>query len=169
MALSVELNKSLPTNFRLAFPVLPAEVALDGSQELVLNIHTIILPGITLSPIELPWQGSKRRDAGELTFEDFTVNFIVDTQFTNWKVIYNWIKYISQAWNDDREKAMEQYYNYTVDATLQILDNFNTEILRVNFKNMWPQSMSEVQFSYRDREAVIESTAVFAYNYYEIE
>lgn len=134
MPLNVQLNKSTPSNYRLVFPMLPNQTTLGASEELILNIHSTVLPGISLNPGELSWTNTKSKNAeGPLIFEEFNVDFIVDSEMKNWTVLYRWLMHITNF----TTKMNEKYKEFSVDASLQILDNFNSEVLRIGFIRMW--------------------------------
>jgi hypothetical protein len=165
MPLNVQLNKSTPSNFRLVFPLLPNQVAINASEELILNIHGTILPGVGLEPGDLNWHNTKSKMAmGPMAFDEFTVEFIVDTEFKNWKVIWYWLNHITNF----KEKPLEKWINFSVDSSLQILNNFNDEIMRVGFVRMWPVNLGAVTLSNRDGESLLECSATFSYDYFEI-
>jgi hypothetical protein len=165
MPLNVQLNKSTPSNFRLVFPLLPNQVAINASEELILNIHGTILPGVGLEPGETNWHQSKSKIAmGPMMFDEFSIEFIVDTEFKNWQVIWNWMNYITNY----KTKLLEKYREFSVDGSLQILNNFNSEILRISFVRMWPVNLGAVTLSNRNGESIIECSATFSYDYFEI-
>lgn len=165
MTLSVQLNKSTPSNYRLVLPLVPEQTSVIASEELVLNIHSTIIPGVNLENIDTEWQSTRRKNAGgPMNFEDFQVDFIVDTELKNWKLLFNWMSYIS----NNKDKMMESYKNFSIDGSLQVLDNFHSEILRLSFVDMWPNALGSVALSHREGEAVLECNATFAYDYFEI-
>jgi hypothetical protein len=165
MPLNIQLNKSTPSNFRLVFPMLPNQKTLGAAEELILNIHSTVLPGISLDPGEVGWQNSKSKIAqGPLNFEEFSVDFIIDSELKNWTVLYKWLIYITNY----KTKLMEHYKEFSVDSSLQILDNFNKEVLRIGFVRMWPMVIGAITLSNRDGESVLECSATFSYDYYEI-
>lgn len=165
MPLNVQLNKSTPSNFRLVFPMLPNQSSISAAEELILNIHSTILPGMALNPGELNWQNTKAKNAeGPIIYDEFNVEFIVDSELKNWKVLYNWFTYITNF----TTKINEEYKNFSVDGSLQILDNFNSEVLRISLIRMWPMAIGAITLSNRDGESVLECSATFSYDYYEI-
>ncbi len=165
MSLNVQLNKSTPTNFRLVFPVIPGNTTLEINEELVLNIHGIVLPGVSLEPLEMGYNNTKSKlSMGPMLFEEFAVDFLVDSQFKNWKLIFNWISYM----NNNKDKGNLPHNEFVVDMSLQVLDNFQDEILRVAFVRCWPTQLAAVNFSQREGEAALECNAVFNFDYYEI-
>jgi hypothetical protein len=165
MALCDSINKSSPTNYRLVFPLLPTEITLASTKPLTLNIFSSVIPSLTLDVTDESWQGTKRKMAnGPIAFGDWSVNFVVDSNFLNWQIIFNWMNYINNNYN----KHMEEHKNYSVDASLDIMDNFRNSILAVNFASIWPTSLGEVTLSQRDGTTIIECTANFSYDYFKI-
>jgi hypothetical protein len=160
----VQVNKASPSNFELVFPKIPTESTISASEELTLNIFGSIIPGLTIESTELNWQGGLSQNSGKTAFEPWSVDFVVDSQFANWKMIYNWITYI----NNNKDKYSELPKNYKVDATLKITDNFQSEILRIFFIDIWVQSLNEVSLSHRESESYLECNVNFAYDRYEV-
>jgi len=165
MSLCNNINKASPTNYRLVFPLLPAEITLAATKPLVLNIFSSVIPSLTLSELEHDWQGLKNKVVGSpLLFDQWNVNFVVDASFQNWQILFNWMSYI----NDNYEKHMETHKNYSVDASLQIIDNFKQDVLSLNFVSIWPTNLGEVTLSQRDGETLIECMVNFSYDYFKI-
>jgi hypothetical protein len=165
MSLSVELNKANPTNFELAFPLVPNQTRIGATEELILNIHGVILPSFNVPYQESAWQNTTRKiPNGPIEFEILTVQFVVDLQFRNWKLLYNWMSYIA----NNRDKMLEKYENFAVDATLRIIDNFGSDILGVDFAGVWPTNLQEVSFSSKEGEILLEAGATFTYDYFSV-
>lgn len=163
--ISVNLDKSGPSNFQLVFPKLPTETTLGATHELTLNIHGTIIPGLSLDTIEGSWLSAVIPfDSGRMTFEPWTVEFTVDSQFLNWKVLYRWLTAINN--NKDKHGALPS--EYAVDATLRVTDNFRNEILRIYFTNVWINMLGEITFSMREGETNLECTCQFVYDRFEL-
>lgn len=163
--LSVNLQKANPTGFELSFPLIPGQTEVGANEELILNIHGTVLPSITIPPLETYWQNTKRQDAGgPVDFEQMTVQFVIDSQFLNWRLIHDWMMYIA----NNKDKMMEKNENFKVDAALRIIDNFNNDILGVQFIGMYPTNLQEVSFSMKEGEILLEGGATFVYDYFVI-
>lgn len=159
------LDKASPTNFQLVFPNLPPDITIADTQELVINIFGTIIPGLSLDMIEHFWAGGKfHADSGLITFDPWTVEFVVDENFNNWQILFRWLTYINN--NKDRRGRIPP--EYTIDATLRVVDNFQQEILRIFFTNLWINLLGEVRFSTREGENNLESQAQFVYDRYEL-
>jgi hypothetical protein len=165
MAFCTNIDKATPTNFQLVFPMLPPQVGLKANNELLLNLQGVVMPSVSISPLEINWQGAKRQVAGTpVEFEQMNVQFIVDSHFKNWQLIYEWMMHIS----NNKDKMIDYYSEYAVDSALSVHDNFQSEILRIGFTGMWPVNLQEVSFSTREAEVTIECSATFIYDYFEL-
>jgi len=149
----------------LVFPVLPSELGLEKSRELTLNIYGTIVPSLTLEDLEVSWQGGKIKiQSGKLNFDPLSINFVVDSELSNWTTLVRWMMFI----NNNKDKFGEIPKEMVIDAALKISDNFNKEILRVMFRNVWIQQVGEITLSMREGENTLESSATFLYDRYEI-
>ena len=160
----VNLSKSSPTKFQLVFHKFPEESTLSGHDQLKLNITETVLPSLTLTALEIPWRGSTvKTENGGLEFGEWTVRFLIDSNFSNWSTIYNWIISINNG--EDIFGKTDQ--SYAVDANLHILDNFNNKILDIQFWNTWPTTIGDVTLSYQNNETILICDCTFVYDRYE--
>jgi len=165
MALTTQVNKASPNSFELVFPIVPEGVNLTSNRELTLNIFSTIIPGVTLGTEENRWQGTiTTYAAGVLEFEQWSTEFIVDEEFKNWSVLYKWLQYI----NNNKDQMMQDNRAYTVDAFLRVVDNFQEEIFKLQFINVWINNLGEITLSHREGENVLECNALFVYDRFEI-
>jgi|TARA_B100000035_G_scaffold5013_1_gene4462 hypothetical protein len=123
------------------------------------------IPGITAQVNEV--STSRRRlpipAAGGTTFDDLTVQFLVDEDLKNYLSIWNWINDTTLAYEPDDSKE-PQFSN----AQLFVLtNNFNTNFV-VNFDSLFPVSLNTLAFNAgaNDVEYLI-GTVTFKYGYYE--
>ena len=159
------LNKATATNFQLIFPKVPTGDTIKEVRQLTLNIHSTVIPSMTIGTADVLWQGGvAHQDIGELTFENWYVNFTVDSEFSNWLTLYKWLTFI----NNNKDRYGRSTDQYKVDATLQILDNFRQEVLVMNIYGIFINMLGEVQLTYREGAQNLESSANFTYDRYEI-
>jgi hypothetical protein len=148
MTISTELNRATPTNFEMVFPLLPPQTGIEANKEFTLNIHGAILPAVSIPNEIAGWQNSVHKVAGgPVDFEIMNVMFLVDAQFKNWKLLWNWMAYIANG----RDKMAENHSKFAVD-----------------FKGMWPTNIQEVSFSYKEGEVLLESSVTFVYDYFTV-
>jgi len=165
MSFRQNLNQASPHSYELIFPRLPVETSMANKNQLVLNIHSTVVPAITLSEQDMPWQGGKAKTfSGEITFEPWFVQFLVDSNFENWNLLFRWMTFI----NNNKNRYSKNNREYKVDASLKITDNFERTVLTIDFKNCWINQLGEVAMTHKEGDQTLNSTANFSYDRYEI-
>ena len=164
-------NLLQPTKFLVSFSRIP-EVTYFCQEA---NIPGISLPALTLSSPGLDYHvvGNK------LTFNMFTIRFLVDESVESWKNIYYWLYSIASPKGTEERSMLtalqnqynenEKFKNYS-DAHLTVLSNLNNPILRVRLVGLFPVSLSDIQFdSTLSADNIITSEATFSVKYIELE
>ena len=166
MPLNVTLDKSSPNLFQLVFPMVPHEQNINESNELILNVFSSIIPGISISEMSQDWQGMKTTFAtSELQFDPWSIDFVVDKKFRNWRMIFNWLMFI----HNNSDKPMEISKLYKIDASLIILSAWREPIINIKFYDIYPLSLGQVSLSMRDAQQLLECNASFAFQRFNIE
>lgn len=159
------IDKSTPTNYQLIFPLIPTETTIGANNPFVMNIHSAILPSVSLATEELRWQSNKTKHGlTPMEFDPWLVSFVVDSQLANWKLLFKWMSYV----NNNNDKIAEEQKDYAVDCSLIVTDNYAKSILEVIFVSIWPSILGEVSFSQREGDVLLESTINFNYDYFYI-
>jgi hypothetical protein len=123
-----------------------------------------------------------------LDFSPMELSFNVQENLANWREIYNWMTGIGfpkspQQYSDAIKDATEEKLNanpqkggvtnpsvLTSDATLTILTGKNNPVIRVLFRNLYPTSLSGLQFDTKDTDSTtLTASVTFNYDLYEIE
>ena len=105
----------------------------------------------------------------KLDYSTLDIEFIVDEELETWKNLYNW--FVSIADPDGYEKrtykAELQRSEHFSDATLTVLSNLNNPVLRINFRNLFPISMGDINFDTRlSADNIMTISASFRYESY---
>lgn len=159
------IDKGSPTNYQLIFPLIPSESSIGVNNPFVMNIHSAMLPSITLASEELRWQGNKtRRGLIPMEFDPWLVSFVVDSRLDNWKLLFKWMSYI----NNNNDKISEYHNRYSVDCSLVVTSNYGIPIMEVIFVGIWPSNIQEVSFSQREGDILLESAVSFSYDYFYV-
>jgi len=136
------------------------------------------LPGIQLGSPEFGNPFQTAPIPGEtLTYDQLSVQFLVDANMENYISIYNWIvalgfpnnyeQYVNFLNEDQRGVTSELAKNYS-DATLTILGNNNTPIKTVEFVDMFPVSIDSLMFQSTNNDVqYLVGNATFRYHYYK--
>jgi hypothetical protein len=116
----------------------------------------------------------------KIVFEDFTLRFLVDENLENYMEVYNWIRglgypeslqeiYDWQTSNSNLEQPNKSQMNLYSDGTLQILTSKQNPNFKVIFKDMWPYSLSTLQFDATDTDIqYFTANVTFKYTIYNI-
>ena len=117
-----------------------------------------------------------------LTFNDFSLRFLIDENLENYLEIQNWIRglgfpdSLKQIYDLQKERSLtgepfssNQQMNLYSDGTLQILTSNENVQYYVKFKDMFPTSLSDIEFDATDTDIqYFTSTATFKYGTYDI-
>ena len=165
-------NFLAPTGFKFTLTRTPKVAFFANSA----NIPSIDLGVATqstyLKDIDVP--GDK------MLFGDFSLRFLVDEDLKNYMEIQNWmrglgypesLREIENLQNDDTvrtivpDKTMDIYS----DGTLAILSSNNRINFKVNFKNMFPTSLSTLEFNATETDIeYFTADVTFKYTLYTI-
>ena len=173
------------TQWRLAFNRLPKTTWF---------CTTANIPGITLGEAMFPTPMSDMFITGDkLTFETLNITFIVDEELQNYREVWDWITGIGfpvkhSEWEtaltkgdgavrkfgqddaDPKTKSTYEESNLYSDATLIVYSSKNQPKVNVQFKNMFPTSLSGLDYSQELTDVeYFHATATFRYLYYEFE
>lgn len=162
-------DKTNQTLYKLVFPTLPhiKSVTANKLKNFTINGNSAVLPGLTISSIQYQWQGAhiKIPDARP-EFNSLTVSYLVDEDLENWKLFFRWIL----EYNNNKDKYIEDPNNIVCDAYLIYYNNWlKKEILRMNFINIFPTSLSDIELTTKtDGSESIEGRVVFDFDRYEL-
>ena len=130
------------------------------------------LPGVSLgqglynTPLaDLPLAGNK------LTFNPLNINFTVNETISDWIQLYKWFRALGspKSFDDRKQMLTQQGGKYYSDATLTILSALNNPILKVNYYNVFPITLSDIPFNTMDSaDTIITADASFVFDYFEI-
>jgi hypothetical protein len=136
------------------------------------------LPGILLGAPEFGNPFRSTPVPGEtLTYDQLTVQFLVDEEMSNYKSIYNWLvalgfptsyeEYLTFLNSDERNITSELAKNYS-DATIQILGSNNATVQTVQIIDLFPISLDSLVFQSTNQDVqYLVGNATFRYSYYK--
>jgi len=152
------------------------------------------VPGINLGEAMYPTPfGSTSITGDQLTFETLNFTFLVDEELQNYREIWDWLVGLGapvkhSQWSnalgqgdgsvrsfgtsdtDSRTKSTYEESNLYSDGSLIIYNSKNQPKVEVKFKDMFPISLSSLEYS-QDLTDVeyFKATTSFRYLYYEFE
>tara|TARA_Y100000385_G_C12819719_1_gene519838 strand:+ start:27 stop:560 length:534 start_codon:yes stop_codon:yes gene_type:complete len=105
-------------------------------------------------------------NAGDtLDYDDLIVKFLINESLSNWEEIYKWIIGIGFPQNRTEFVAMsaeseQDPQNIFSEATLTILTNKNNPTLQLGFKNVYPTSLSSLEYDVQQTDTSSLSATV---------
>ena len=165
-------NFLAPTGFKFTLTRTPKVAFFANSA----NIPSIDLGVATqstyLKDIDVP--GDK------MVFGDFSLRFLVDEDLKNYMEIQNWMRglgypeslnEIKNLQNDDTSRTItpDKTMDIYSDGSLAVLSSNNKINFKVNFKNMFPTSLSTLEFNATETDIeYFTADVTFKYTLYTI-
>tara|TARA_B100001093_G_scaffold248413_1_gene237840 strand:- start:335 stop:802 length:468 start_codon:yes stop_codon:yes gene_type:complete len=119
------------------------------------------LPGISMTEASAPYKGANVGLIGDrITFDDFTVRFNVTENMDNYIETFDWMHDIVNGGDIN---------NIQSDAILVLLNSHNNKIKEIRFKDIFPTSLSGLDFDVNQGDIeYLTAEVTFKYTYFEI-
>jgi len=153
-------NYLLSTGFRFVLQRIPAVTYFCQSCS---------IPTFSFSEVLQPTRFINIKHPGRsYDYGDLDIGFIVDEDMVNYLEIYKWMREIGNV--EDHDEYEQNTVSHFSDGSISILNSAMKPNLTVNFKNLFPKSISSIDFSSTasDSEPILV-TATFAYTSFEVE
>jgi hypothetical protein len=161
-------NYLQPTKFLVTFDRIPNTTYFCQS---------VNLPGISIgqAPINYPAL-DVYAPGNKITYNNLTMSFTVNENMDSWKDIHNWFRSIAAPSGMEERNRLSAIQNagkpvvkpWYSDGVLTILNNLNNPVVRVQFTNMFPVSLSDIQFDTKmSADDIITSDVTFVYEQFE--
>lgn len=162
-----------PTN-RSFLPNNKFEFAINRLPNLVFFIQSINLPSLSLSTIVTPSPYVQiPKPGGLITFEQLTVNFILDEDLQSWFEIYNWMMNLGNPETLNKIGSLTRdpgkINSITSDASLLIKTNANNSNIKITYYDIFPTDLASVQLTSTEGQDFLTSSVTFTYTYYKAE
>ena len=157
------------TNF---FTPLEFLVTINRLPNVEFYTQRAVIPGISANPVSYPTRFNKMYETpDELTFNNFEFSFIIDESMNNFLEVFNWMTSITAPKNFDQYKQLKYSDNGIIsDITIIVLNSKKNSSIKINFKNCFPVSLSDIDLdTTRNDIEYPKATVTFQYDYYEIE
>ena len=161
-----------PLGFKMVMPKFPKVVYFS---------QTAAIPAITITqPMQSTRYGRQLPLEGTFQYEDFEMSFIVDEDMENYLLLHNWLRALGTpdnygertSWmmeHGDSNNLKNNRMAKTSDGTLQVLNNNNIANFDVVFEDMFPVSLSTLDFNVTNTDTdYLTASVTFKYLLYEI-
>ena len=129
------------------------------------------IPGISASPVQLGTPFNKIYETpDELTYNNFDFSFIIDENMNNFLEVFNWMTGLTSPKDFSQFKNLKESRDGLIsDVTIVVLNSSKNSSIKIEFKNCFPISLSEVVLDTTQSDIIYpEATVTFQYDYYEI-
>ena len=151
---------------------------LNRAPKVVFFSNQANIPGLNLGTADqttyltdIPVPGDK------LQFQDLNLRFLVDEDLENYLEIQHWLRGLGfpdslkeiYDWQSSNPNAPRGELNYTCDGTLNVLTSSNVANFKVKFLDMFPVSLSDLDFDATDSDIdYLTANVTFKYTIYNI-
>jgi hypothetical protein len=161
------VNLLQPTKFLLSFDRI-------GTSQFF--CQTVNIPGINLGSAAINTPVADIYAPGnKIAYEQLSISFIVNEDVQSWKDIHSWFRSIAspEGFNErnrlsnvQTQFSKSKQKNYS-DATLTVMSALNNPLLRIQFFNAFPTSLSGIEFdTTKSAETIITASATFRFDYF---
>ena len=162
-------NLLQPTKFLMSFDRIPdTQYFLQAAN----------IPGISCPHIRTSTPGLDYYSAGnKMEYNNLTITFILDEELLSWRNIHKWFRSFASPEGTRERNPLAEIQNPSVkiqksaysDAVLTVLTNLNNTNFRIEFHDLFPISLSDIQFDTRlSAEQTMTADATFMFGYYNI-
>ena len=155
-------NLLQPTKFLLTFTRI---------QTVQYFCQEVNLPGVSLGEVLRDTPFLDMYSPGtKLTYDPLDITFTIDEELYSWKNIYDWFTFIADPDGFEKRgvnRELQQNKNFS-DAHLTVLSALNNPVLRIEFTNVFPLTLSDIQFDTKSSaDTIITARATFRYQSYK--
>ena len=118
------------------------------------------------------------RPSDKLNYGEFSMTFIVDEELWGWQIIHDWLRGYTFPCSFDEYKTLNRESIISMrasspqysDGYLEILSALNIPKFRVKFVNIFPVSLSGIEFdTTTSADQPVVATATFMYHLFNVE
>ena len=118
-------------------------------------------------PIEQPTRFvSVKHPSKNVSFDNLTIEFLVDENLENWRELYDWMRTIYLV--DDYKNFESETSTHFTEGSIMLLNSAMNVNKEIRFHNLLPISLSGIDFDSTDTDLSPRvATATFAFDFYE--
>lgn len=121
------------------------------------------LPQSTVGMIEIPYFGRKIKEAGDRTYDAWTVTVINDEDFLIKNALEEWSHAINSPVGNVRRSPL-----YQSEAQVTQYSKAGLPIRTYSFRNIWPADLTAIDVAWDNTDAIEEFQVTFQYDYWEV-
>ena len=160
--------------FEVTISSIPAAAGTLKLENFIMLCKASNLPGSSVASIDVPFRGRIFKVAGDRTFDAWSITVINDNDFAIRKVMEDWMQHIAQ-YKD--ASGVTSPTDYMASATVQQLSRNKSTMTATSgggivvareytFQDIFPTSVSAIDLSADNSNAIEEFTVEFQVNYW---
>lgn len=143
----------------------PASVdAGQASKKVAFTCKAAAIPASNLGVVDVPYMGRQVKVPGDKTFDDWTVQIILDNDLLGRKVFERWHDQLLGFESNVAQDFMVNPSNAFATAVVNAMDRADRIIATYTVEDMFPSQVGEVTLGYDQNDQVAEQSVTFAIN-----
>lgn len=145
-------------------------ISIDPLQ---ISVHGTVVPDITVPEVDMRYFGQNLHLStyARPNYPPITVNFVVDSQYNNYYVLWQWLDVMNMAIEDvyggtANANPLEVGDQFEYQTTLRLIavDEYNAPVIEFIYSKAFLSILGGLNYSYREGTALVESTATFHFS-----
>ena len=177
------LNRSSKDKFYMVLElpyVLKKRAVTDPSisiDPLQISVYGTMVPDISVPEVDMRFLGQNLHLStyARPNYPPITVNYVVDSQYNNYYILWQWLDAMNLAIEDMYGGSSEvdaavvgDQFEYQTTIKLVALDEYNEPVIEFIYSKAFLSSLGGLTYSYREGGALVESTATFHFSQLDV-
>ena len=139
--------------------------------------QSVNIPGVNLgqAPLHFPTLDTFA-PGNKITYNPLSIRFNVDEKMDSWQQLHSWYRAIASPTGfSERNRLTDVQNQYKQnrlksysDATLTVLSSLNNPILRIQYYNVFPITLSDIIFDTAlSANDIVTADAIFMFDYFD--
>jgi hypothetical protein len=153
---------------------LDPKISIDPLQ---ISVHGTVVPDIAVPEVDMRFLGQNLHLStyARPNYPPITVNYVVDSQYNNYYVLWQWLDVMNMAIKDiyggssnpDPLMVGDQF-EYQTTIKMVALDEYNDPVIEFIYSKAFLSTLGGLNFSYREGTSLVESTATFHFSQLDV-
>lgn len=144
---------------------------------LQISVHGTVVPDIAVPEVDVRFLGQNLHLStyARPNYPPITVNYVVDSQYKNYYVLWQWLDVMNMAIKDiyggttDADPLMVgDQFEYQTTIKIIAVDEYNEPVIEFIYSKAFLSTLGGLAYSYREGSSLVESTATFHFSQLDV-